>query len=194
LNYDGDINYASSRILNTFVWLKDAKKLVYVREVGTRVVVETSENNIEQVSLSDISFEPPRIGLVQTPMGSIFPIRVTSRSEWRQGLRNSQFLQQKEGQQRRYFSEFFFGNWKALEASIRKEFQYVNKALIDVEEKAVGLPISTSFSISKHFELWYKEAFLIGNFENENKIKLLEDYKWLREAVGLELKDQIHVE
>jgi len=182
LYFDGDYNYAYSRVSNCYVWHKNLKKLVYVRgasNANTKLRVVLSSGVEDEAKWSDIDFATPPVGGFNAGIQSFFVERAPLRRDWRQGLRYSQFRVYPNTS-----DDWLTKNWSSIEKAMNQEFPKLDQAIFEVEDYAESRALSFCFFIEKDFSLSYKKSLTVGKVGHDDRLLLLQNYSWMKEQLG----------
>jgi hypothetical protein len=190
--FNGDVKYAMSRLSNTWVRVKGKEQLFLVNRTtggydfnNTFVLGITDENLSEEIPLSQLEFEPGRLGYINTNNAdeiAPFVVRMPKRDDWRQGLRASQLLSSKAGVFSSVEENWFHNNIKQVKKTIFNKFPSLDKSLFLLEEYLQSCAISRNFLLNSSFKLFYK-GHPVGKLNAKQKIVLSNTNTFLKEEL-----------
>ena len=170
-----DVNYAFSRLADTFIWHDD--KLQRVRSPGVNsLVLEDRAGNAQDYKLSDINLAPPPLGYFNHGYGSCFVSRAALRRDYRQGMRreNLHFTAGDNPYETlpnsRYWTLF------DLNKTVLGDYPLFSKALATVEEELPACGFGREYCLYETGEIGYRGRKIIGRVEQDDQISLAIHY------------------
>lgn len=190
--FDGDYEYAHSRLSGTYVWVEKLKQLLYTVSVtapGTIELVDRSADKRVRLPVDAISFEPPVLGAFELNNRAYWPARTGVRRDWKQGLRQTQFVCYSSGSPSpQRIGDFLDQSIESVTESIlgvrKRSFTSV---LQDLEEYCLSLPVGKRLIVTNSFQVFYRGFLAVGRVTADDRVSLLPKYSYLAEEIQEEL-------
>lgn len=189
MDFDGDREYAFSRVRDCFVWHLPSKSILAVSGATERYLAlrltDQNGHELRSVKWEDVAFDPPCIKAFNTPMNSLFTYRRPLRRDWKQGLRGSQFSLDARvpDDNEPYGGNWMRQYWAQIQQALSGVFPSLREAIFDIEEFAQSRVISPDFMISKHFDVEARIGGTVGKVTDEDRIVLSERGRWAKEQL-----------
>jgi hypothetical protein len=193
VHFDGDYKYGYSRVADTFLYHKERKELLKVLEPAenfTKLVMSAVDNDTLVCNWDEFSFAPPKLGLINTLESSFYVEKIPKRNDWRQGLRSTQFQVTSAD---RSVRNWLYDQWKWVNRALKDPFPSLPEAIWQLEEYAETRAISRYFSVTRDFELRYRNRLTVGVITDNDALLLNTNFFWLEDQLKNEVDCDVHV-
>lgn len=186
--FDNDLNYAKTRIVDT--WLLDSagkEGLFYISEItssGTNsledgvIHVKDTKGKSLTKNIKDLRFNIGSLGWVNDRYLSRVPLR----NDWRQGLRHSQVMEFTKDGSGFISSSYFYRNIEGVSKAALGVYPSFHSALDQVEEEGLTNGFSKHFAVTSNYKLAYK-GIVVGKITSKDSPELDSNYEFLEQEL-----------
>jgi hypothetical protein len=184
--FNNDAKYAASRIVNTYLPLKENNELVYIANLicakdnsldKSTIIGYDRKGRMEvNLSINDFKFSVGKLGYVNSEYeGASYLVRIPLRRDYKQGLRANQLGLQRNTSLSSISSDWLTDNSAKISDCLAGKYNTVDNIIELVEEVDHDIAFSKNFAISEKYNLLYK-GFTVGKVTKDDKLKL--DFKF----------------
>jgi len=211
--FNDDLEYASSRLVNTVVKLKSfeeggvlsVQKIYSGAKYGSNSFKEAIINGYDK-KLNPINIKSDSIEYAFGPLGYVttqnrglsYLTRSPIRRDYKQGLRANQLslvtINKDKAADRLRTSVkdtelFTFDFLGQLSICAHNKYKPLDEVLEDIEEKGLGFGISRHFALDTNYNLHYR-AILVGRLLDSGLLKLNTGFNFLEQELAIEVGNE----
>lgn len=179
-----DVEYAKSRVLNTFI--RHNGKLWYVDHItdGGEFRLYNNGGELLKDRINNIDLSPPELGYFNTDLYCHYCFRIPKRRDWKQGIRRSNIDFTQNYETVPYFNTNGYNDLYRLDQCVGKAYPTLTSCIDFIQDYKVSIAFSNNFALDERGSIIYKGLYPVGIINKQtNQPELYNKFKYLQESL-----------
>lgn len=195
--FNNDVEYASSRLVNSYLKVKQTGKLAFIVDIlrskanrdslaEANVICHFGKAERKSLKIDEFEYSVGQLGYVNSfASGAGYLVRLPLRRSYKQGLQHTQLAIQKNTSMSGVDNHWMTNNLTKVEECLAAKYPSVDSCVEVVEESDFDIAFSKNFAISYQYNLLYK-GYKVGKLTKDDKFKLDTTFNFLEQQLAKE--------